>query len=574
MSLRLITSLVLMPACFLLANPPTEKLARDLPESGAMNVNVIVRFNVTPGHHQHTLVAVHGGRLLRQLSLVQGAAYRIPADRLTELAEENDVISISPDREVSGLASTAPTYNGAPCDYGWMTVGADTTSNTYHATGVGIGVAVIDSGIDNLADLGGTSGKSRIVYAESFVPGDASTGDAYGHGDHVAGIIGGNGSNSTGSQYTYTVRGIAPAVNFVNLRVLGAQGSSQDSTVIAAIERAIQLKSQYNIRVINLSLGRQVTESCSSDALCQAVQQAWQSGIVVVVAAGNGGRDNSANTYGYGTITVPGNNPFVITVGAMNTRGTLGEGDDRIASYSSKGPTLVDHIAKPDLVAPGNLIFSVRKVGSTLDTSYPANQVPVSAYAMGAKSGQASAYFVLSGTSMATPMVSGAAALMLQLNGSLTPDEVKARLMKTASKFPQTTWNITDPVTGQAYVDESDIFTVGAGYLSIPAALLNQDVLTSPAISPTAVNDGSGNVTLSFNGSVAWGTSAVWGTSVVWGTKAKSVLWGTGAVWGASTAGTPGYGTTAIWGTSVVWGTKRPGGMTIPDAAATLINGE
>ena len=148
-------------------------------------------------------------------------------------------------------------------------------------------------------------------------------------------------------------------MNLINLRVLDQNGAGTDSEVIAAIQTAIALKSTYNIRVINLSLGRPVWESYTLDPLCQAVEQAWKSGIVVVVAAGNYGRDNLAGTNGYGTITAPGNDPYVITVGAMKTMGTAARTDDVIASYSSKGPTLFDQVIKPDLVAPGNLIISL-----------------------------------------------------------------------------------------------------------------------------------------------------------------------------------------------------------------------
>src|SRR5207249_5355186 len=121
---------------------------------------------------------------------------------------------------------------------------------------------------------------------------------------------------------------------------------------ISAIQRAIQLKNTYNIRVINISLGRRVSESYTLDPVCQAVEQAWKAGIVVVAAAGNYGRDNSMNTNGYATITVPGNDPYVITVGAMKTAGSPLRSNSLIASYSSKGPTLLDHVVKPDIVAP------------------------------------------------------------------------------------------------------------------------------------------------------------------------------------------------------------------------------
>jgi serine protease AprX len=140
--------------------------------------------------------------------------------------------------------------------------------------------------------------------------------------------------------------------------VLDSNGQGTDSSVIAAIDRAVELKDIYNIRVLNLSLGRTIRETYALDPLCQAVERAWRAGIVVVVAAGNNGRDNSMGTSGYSTITSPGNHPYVITVGAMKDRSTVARGDDEIASYSSKGPTLLDQVVKPDLVAPGNGIIS------------------------------------------------------------------------------------------------------------------------------------------------------------------------------------------------------------------------
>ena len=132
----------------------------------------------------------------------------------------------------------------------------------------------------------------------------------------IAGIIGGDGSHSTGSSYTTTYTGVAPAVNLVNVRVLNAQGAGTDAAVMSAINRAIQFKSKYNIRVINLSLGRRVYETFAQDPLCQAVEAGWNAGIFVVVAAGNEGRNNLAGTSGYGTIAAPGNDPSVLTAGA------------------------------------------------------------------------------------------------------------------------------------------------------------------------------------------------------------------------------------------------------------------
>ena len=175
----------------------------------------------------------------------------------------------------------------------------------------------------------------------------------------MAGIVAANGAESTGPNFTHTFKGVAPNANIINLRVLDANGSGQESNVIAAIDEAIALKGTYNIRVINLSMGHPVYESFKIDPLCQSVEAAWKAGITVVVAAGNLGRDNTLGTDGYATITSPGNDPYVITVGAMNANGTPWRSDDKITSYSSKGPTLVDHVVKPDIVAPGNNVVSL-----------------------------------------------------------------------------------------------------------------------------------------------------------------------------------------------------------------------
>lgn len=170
--------------------------------------------------------------------------------------------------------------------------------------GSGVGVAVIDSGINPTADLAVPgSSNTRIVYSANFDPSATITNDLVGHGTHVASIVAGNGANSNCSNCTITYRGVAPNANIINLRALDVNGQATDSTVIAAIQQAIALKNQYNIRVINLSLGRGILESYTLDPLDQAVEQAWNAGIVVVVAAGNYGRDNSNNNNGYGTIT-------------------------------------------------------------------------------------------------------------------------------------------------------------------------------------------------------------------------------------------------------------------------------
>ena len=179
----------------------------------------------------------------------------------------------------------------------------------------------MDSGVGYSEDLAG-----KVVYENVFLP-NTPEGDNFGHGTHVAGIIAGSGALSTTNQYTTftrTFHGVAEGVNLLDFQVLNSTGAGTDSAVIAALEQAVTFKKEgkYNIRVINLSLGRPVYESYKLDPLDQAVESAWNAGIVVVAAAGNYGRMGPTTTYGYGTIAAPGNDPRVITVGAMNDMGT------------------------------------------------------------------------------------------------------------------------------------------------------------------------------------------------------------------------------------------------------------
>ena len=467
-----------------LAGPLNDKVAADLRAVDQdSTLDVIVQYKGSP-EHWHRKVERHGGRLKADLNgAIRGSAYRLPARALELLVEDPEVQYISPDRTLN-----------ATLDYSTAAVNAGTAWQ-YGFTGSGIAVGVIDSGISNHPDLKNSAGALRVVYSQDFIGG--GTDDHYGHGEHVAGIIAGDGASSIGSIDFRSFRGMAPAANIVNLRVLDQNGQGTDSAVIAAINTAINLKDRYNIRVINLSLGRPVYESYTLDPLCQAVESAWKAGIVVVVAAGNEGRNNSAGTNGYGTIMAPGNDPYVITVGAMKTMGTYSRSDDLIASYSSKGPTQIDHIVKPDLVAPGNRVVSLRASTATLPSVYPANTIRLTSYQKPERR-TSNEYFTLSGTSMATPVVSGAAVLLLQQNASLTPDQVKARLMKTAYKsFPASSVAV-DPVTNVSYTSQYDIFTIGAGYLDVAAAVSSTDLAPNTAgsaASPTAYYDSnSGNV--------------------------------------------------------------------------------
>ncbi len=268
-------------------------------------------------------------------------------------------------------------------------------------TGQGIGVAIIDSGIGEHKDL------VERVYSSA----DYGLGDAYGHGTHVSGIAGGNGYVSQG-QYI----GVAPQANFISLGVSDAQGMAYESDVVYAMQWVFENKAAYNIRVVNLSLNSTVEDSYHNSPIPAAAEILWFNDIVVVASVGNTGAGGEYNT----ACTSPANDPFIITVGASDEKGTLSTSDDIIANFSAYGTTFDGH-ERPDLIAPGYNIVSALSPDSTWDDDYP-ERVGIS--------GQ---YIRLSGTSMSAPMVTGVVALLLQDEPNLTPDQVKYRLLDTAS---------------------------------------------------------------------------------------------------------------------------------------------
>lgn len=271
------------------------------------------------------------------------------------------------------------------------------------ASGKGVVVAVIDTGIDPHPDL--VRPANRIIAFRDLVGRRKYAYDDNGHGTHCAGIIAGNGRSSRGRY-----RGIAPEAGLVGVKVLDRQGDGIVSTVIAGIDWCITHRRELGIRVLSLSLGSRTVSSYRDDPMVAAVQEAWSAGLVVVAAAGNDGP--AARTIGS-----PGCAPAVITVGAEDDHRTVPPEDDTIAPFSSRGPT-ADGLIKPDVVAPGVAIVSLRSPGSVLDRQNPRQRV--SGY-----------YFTLSGTSMATPLCAGLAALILEAKPGLTPDQVKGAIVRS-----------------------------------------------------------------------------------------------------------------------------------------------
>ena len=551
----------LLPGSTAYAVPLADKgdvfLQRKLPVKPATELTgVIVRFNVTLTTKQQSEIASLG-TVYKKFPTLNAYALRLPYGVVQRLIDLTYVARISYDAPVGKKDEFTVEHSGAGAAFA-----------QYGLNGSGVGVAVLDSGIRPHTDFAQTTTNSlRILAAVNFASDTvtSTTGDLNGHGSHVAGIIAGNGKASTGSSYFRTFYGVARNTNLVDVRVLDAKGQGTVSGVLSGIDWAITNKTKYNIRVMNLSLGHLPGESYTTDPLCLAVEKAYRAGITVVCAAGNSGRkqdivdpllDNEGYGTQYGTINSPGNSPYVITVGAMKTLDGY-RPSDRISTYSSRGPSAVDHVLKPDLVAPGNRVIATLANNSTLATAFSGtNLIALSEYATTTSTADSNKYFRLSGSSMAAPVVSGAVALMLQAQPTLTPDTIKARLMVSADKWGH--------ANGQM-----DALTFGAGYLNIPAALTSTIVATGPALSPTLYQDAMGNLCID-------ATRVIWGERVIWGTGISDlrVIWGTSSIV-ANTSNVL-SGNRVIWGTAdvladrVIWGTNTD----VVDMTTTAINGE
>jgi serine protease AprX len=359
------------------------------------------------------------GRLGRILHRDLGTAVAIEVSQaeLDEISKNPKFAHISSDLPVMSDMAVTNKVTGASTV--WQgTSGLLGIGGTPGYNGTDITVAVIDSGIAAHTALGDrVKAHVNLVSSEPTV-----TGDPFGHGTHLAGTIGGAVTKTT----TAYAGGTAPGVNFVDVRVLGKDGSGYTSDVIAGIDWATANRARYGIRIINLSLGHPVVEPVATDPLCAAVARAVSAGLVVVTSAGNYGLTSTGQKV-LGGITSPGNSPLAITVGALDTAGTADRGDDTVAAYSSRGPTRFDMGVKPDLVAPGTRITSLESSNNYLVKTYPTWHV--------AGSGT-NAYMRLSGTSMAAAVVSGGAALLLDQNPYLTPAQVKLALQMGTRFMP------------------------------------------------------------------------------------------------------------------------------------------
>jgi len=396
---------------------PLSELAASNPDK---RVEVIVQLR--PGvdlSQSASIVGSAGGVVERQLPIINGFSTTLRAAQADRLADNPaiDAVSLNAAVESEGIvdpSKLATAYNQSiRSDRSWIA----------GYTGKGVGVAVIDTGIQgSLPDfrVSQTDATSRVIATAVTNPAATTASDTFGHGTHVAGLIAGNGTNLPATDPNYgKYAGAAPDANLIAIKASDDQGNASVLDVIDGLQFAIDKKADYNIRVVNLSLKSTVAESYKTDPLDAAVEAAWNSGIVVVAASGNDGSAADAVSY------APANDPFVITVGGVDDMGTKGIDDDTLATWSSRGKTQ-DGFDKPDVVAPGAHLVSTIPAGSVYTKLCPTCVTDGS-------------YFRVGGTSMAAAVVSGEAADVIQAYPTWTPNQVKAAIVKRSRAVNETT---------------------------------------------------------------------------------------------------------------------------------------
>ncbi|HWL91260.1 MAG TPA: S8 family serine peptidase, partial [Actinomycetota bacterium] len=324
-------------------------LLQPVPTPSFTSLRLLIHEAAPSSHAAEDLVQSLGGEVTRPLPLIGGFAATVPEGRLPVLQRDPSIEDVSVDGRVQMAAVGTDAWDDLDPNLAWRKAirlgqvpdGID---------GRGVTVALIDTGVARVADLG-----DRVLARVDFTPGGNGE-DAYGHGTHLAGIIAGNGAASLGKW-----RGVAPGANLVSLKVAGPDGSTDVSVVIAALQWVVVHRAEHGIKVLNLAFGTDSVQPYALDPLNAAVERAWAAGITVVVSAGNRGP---------GTVNKPGDDPYVITVGAVDVNRTADRKDDEVAPFSSSART-VDGFAKPDLVAPGTTIVATRDAGSTIDSLHP-----------------------------------------------------------------------------------------------------------------------------------------------------------------------------------------------------------
>jgi serine protease AprX len=380
------------------------------------------------------------GTVERQLRIINGVVARLDQQQISYLRSQGLTVGVN--ARLSTTASSTKGSTGSEGIYPRTALGDD--RDLGRLSGRGVTVAVVDSGLPFISDLkpdktfndGSLSSYDdrRFLVYHDFTDATRRSQDLYGHGTHIAGTIA-DAATIEGSSPAQS-RGVAPGANLVVARALGDDGSGTYADAIAAIDWIVSIKDRYQIRVLNLSLFAPVQSLYWADPLNQAVMHAWQSGLVVVAAAGNNGPDAQS-------IAVPGNNPYVITVGAYRSASLSSSGQDEVTQFSARGPTPDSGFVKPDVLAPGVRLISGLPKDSALVESAAEGQVQKNTKVELAGTQARVGLYQLSGTSMATAEVSGLVALLLEQRPNLTNDQVKWLVSRNARLA-------VDAQTGQA----------------------------------------------------------------------------------------------------------------------------
>jgi serine protease AprX len=487
-------------------------------------------------------VARAAGQVFGELRIINALAVKLPAERARWLAANRDVHAVSLNATVqteggpaplgapAAAPPAAPALGAGPRGHDDRRRLADNLQTTYDQTlgvtglwragidGSGVGVAVIDTGIDgNLVDFQGAGGRSRVVETAVTNPNAQNVMDDYGHGTDVAGIIAGDGLQRAPSDPLYgQYIGVAPNANLISIKASDDSGHATVLDVIYGLQFAVDHRADYNIRVVNLSLDSTTPQSYKTDPLDAAVEAAWMHGIVVVAAAGN--RGDAADAVQY----APANDPYAITVGAVDENGSSNPLDDTIASWSSRGTTQ-DGFQKPDVYAPGAHIISVLAPDSTFARLCPTCIV-------------GGAYIRTSGTSMATPMISGLVADLLQLHPDWSPDQVKGALLDPAARSNPSIAEVdalrltiqpNPPLADQGLTPNEliDPATGGVDYSQSSWSQSSWSQATGPLSASFAQSSWSCScIQAAGTGAVGTSTSS-WSTSS-WSTSSWSTYWG------------------------------------------------
>lgn len=506
------------------------------------NVPVILSTSGDQASAGETVTAV-GGKVEQNLDFISAIQALVPASSLGALASSDGVSYISLNAAVHTTTASASSTQVTTYP---QSIGAD-VAWAQGFFGDGVGVAVVDTGFSpvNPGDFTSAGGQSRVVAKVELSSNSTVTTDGYGHGSHVAGSAVGNGS-ADGGKYV----GVAPHANLISVKIADDLGGATIGDLLAGLNWVHLNATTYNIRVVNLSLNSSLAASYKTDPLDAAVEALWFQGIMVVVASGNSGTAAGSVSY------PPANDPFVLTVGSIDDRGTTSTSDDVVSSFTSRGTTQ-DGFVKPDIYTPGSNIVSSAAAGSVIyNQALAANKIVDGAYVG------------LSGTSMAAGVASGAAALVFKAHPTWTPGQVKCTLASMFRTVADGSSTVKVPLIGlvtaaAAPTCDSNTGKIPTGLfgrlmkVGAVAWLLDQpDLATAAAtIGFTPLSAIYGNSLASVRWDLIWWSSINWSSvkwsSVKWDSiKWSSIKWGSIA-WGS--VGDTGVILNAIKWDSIKW---------------------